>query len=99
MHDRIYPMVLQDAIQRGAVSNVALDERGSLAGNFFDAVNDDCRAVSEVVEQNGMVAGIDQLHAGMRTNVAGSARQQYGGHRSPCRSVAERSRCVISQLG
>src|SRR5690348_9062614 len=81
MDDRVDRPLSEQAIERTAITNVALHENGTRAGDLLDPVDDDWRAVAEVVEEDGFVTSFDQLDAGVRTDVAGAACQQNCGHR------------------
>jgi len=83
MYDCVDPMITERAIEQAGVANVSLDEAGPLAGDLLDAVNDDRRAVAEIVEHDGVVAGVDQFDTGMRAHIAGAA-----GEKDYCHALA-----------
>ena len=71
MDDRINA-ALEGASEVLAVTDVALDEAQWTAGELLDALKRDDGAVTEVVDDGDVVAGFQQDHAGVATDVAGA---------------------------
>ena len=63
----------EDAVHRLAVVAVGLVEGGAPAGDARDAVEHVGRGVRKVVDGNDVVSGLDQLHRGVRSDVACAA--------------------------
>ena len=63
----------EDAVHRLAVVAVGLVEGGAPAGDARNAVEDVGRGVRKVVDGDDVVSGLDQLHRGVRSDVACAA--------------------------
>ena len=78
MNDGIDGLVSEQAAQDGALADVADNQIWPLAGDLLDTVNDLSFAVAEVIEDNHFVTRFEQLHDGVRTDVAGTAGNEDG---------------------
>jgi hypothetical protein len=63
----------QYAFQLLAVADVTLDQRERTPGDLLDPRNRLRAAVAEIVEDDDFMAGLEQFHASMGTNIAGTA--------------------------
>mmetsp|Transcript_59436 Transcript_59436/g.140553 ORF Transcript_59436/g.140553 Transcript_59436/m.140553 type:complete len:323 (+) Transcript_59436:955-1923(+) len=81
MHDDGRPVAAKDLIQRSGVAHIGRFELDRRRGQFRQAVQDDGRAVGEVVDANHAEAGLLECEPGVGGDVAGGAGEQDGGHR------------------
>ena len=81
--DKVNVVLVKDAVQSIFVVDVCLVERKALgvffSHNGFDAVDNFCRSIGEVVNNDSLVAGIEQLNNGMTANKARAAGNKYAG--------------------
>ena len=81
--DKVNGVLDKDAVQSIFVVDVCLVERKALgvffSHNGFDAIDNFCRSVGEVVNNDSLVAGIEQLNNGMAANKARAAGNKYAG--------------------
>ena len=76
-------MLIKDAVQRIFVVNVCLVERKALSvffsHNGFDAIDNLCRSIGKVINNYGLVAGIEQFNNGVAANKARATGDKYAG--------------------
>ena len=81
--DKVNGVLIKDAVQSILIVDVCLVERKALgvffSHNGFDAIDNLCRSVGEVVNNDSLVAGIEQLNNGMAANKARAASDKYAG--------------------
>ena len=77
MDDGIDVVFGKDSVHAFLVQQIHLIKLEVFAGDFPDAVQCLRLGVDEVVEDDDFLPLVQQLHAGVRTNVAGAAGDQY----------------------
>ena len=81
--DKVNSVLVKDAVQCIFVVDVCLVERKALgvffSHNGFDAIDNLYRSIGEVVNNDSLVAGIEQLNNGMAANKARAAGNKYAG--------------------
>ena len=80
MDDGLDGVFGKNAAQQFAVADVALIKGEGVAGDFGDAADNLGRGVAEVVDNHGGVPRLDELDHGVRTDKAGAAGNEDGGH-------------------
>jgi hypothetical protein len=87
----------KDIIQRRLVGNVQLVEVGTAAANQLNAVEGDLGGVVEAVDNNDIIAVLEQSKGREGTNVAGSAASSDGSaqslHALPVEEIQEETLC------
>ena len=63
----------EDGVQSLGIAEVGLIELGPHPGDGLDAIQDDLLTVAEIIDNDGGLAGFDELDDGMGTDEAGSA--------------------------
>ena len=63
----------EDLLQRGTVRHVDAVERGALAGDRLDPVDDGNIAVGQIVRDDDLISGVEQLHRRVGADESGSA--------------------------
>lgn len=63
----------EDGIERGLVGYVCLMEGGALAADELNAVDGDLGRIVEVIDNNDIVAVLEESERRERTNVAGTS--------------------------
>ena len=73
-------VLVEDPVEERAVLHVALVEGADLlARDALDALEGNLACVGEVVDHHDVVAGVEQLHAGVAADEAGAARDEDAG--------------------
>ena len=81
MNDRVNGMLRKNLCKPGPITDIGLiTSRQPLSRDFLHPVQCDRLAVAVVVEHNHLMTGCQQFYAGMRANVAGTARHKYTCH-------------------
>ncbi len=80
--------------QKGAVTNITGFTAWRAPGNLFDAMQGFRVAVIKIIDHNDVVACLDELNAGVRTNIAGTASHKNC-HRLCIRLLNIPPRCAI----
>ena len=73
MDDRLNFVLRKNFIETCPVTDVAIVYFDILARNFFHTFYTFALAVAEIIEYNRIIACIQKLHAGVRTDVSGAA--------------------------
>ena len=73
MDDRVNLVLLEHPLHPGFVEQVGLVEFEVLAGNLADAFEGLGLRVDEIVQHNDFLARVQQLHAGVGTDIAGAS--------------------------
>lgn len=76
MHDGIDAVRREDLMQDGAVLRIRLIERGALARDGLDLVDDRTGRIGQVVQNDDVVARLKQLDAGVAADEARAAGYQ-----------------------
>ena len=83
VNDKVNGVLIKDAVQCICVVDVCLVERKALSVFFshygFDAIDNLCRSIGEVINNNSLVAGIEQFNNGMAANKARATGDKYAG--------------------
>ena len=80
VNDSVEMAVGEEGLGRGSVGQIDIDPLGADARNGFDAVEHFGPRVVEVVGQDHAVAAGNQVHGGVRADVAEAAGYKYGLH-------------------
>ncbi len=69
-------VVRHDGVQRFMVAHIADHQVYRLAGNFRGSVQRCARAVTQIVNGDDFIAGLQQFNTGVRTDIATGTRYQ-----------------------
>ena len=73
-------LLVEDAVEKRAILHIALVEGANLlARDALDALERDLAGVGQVVDHHDVVAGVEQLNAGVAADEAGAARDKDAG--------------------
>src|ERR1700733_416039 len=73
MDDRGASEFIQNLLDDGLVANIALDDRQRFLANLLNAFERRSAGVAKVIEYHDLLAGIEKLNAGVRSNISGTA--------------------------
>ena len=83
VNDKVNGVLIKDVVECICIVDVCLVERKALSvffsHNSFDSIDNLCRSIGKVINNYGLVAGIEQLNNGMAANKARAAGNKYAG--------------------
>ena len=83
VNDKVNGVLIKDAVECICIVDVCLVERKALSvffsHNGFDAIDNLCRSIGKVINNNSLVAGIEQFNNGVAANKARAAGDKYAG--------------------
>src|SRR5882724_7416843 len=93
MHHGRAAILCQNAFDRDLIADVTLDDNQRLAGNLLDTLQRRRTTLAKIIENDDLFAGVQEVNANMRTNVARAPRHQD--HcRVPCRLFVLTAPCA-----
>ena len=83
VNDKVNGVLVKDVVESTCIVDVCLVERKALSVFFshygFDAINNLCRSIGEVINNYGLVTGIEQFNNGVAANKARATGDKYAG--------------------
>ena len=83
VNDKANGVLVKDVVECICVVDVCLVERKALSvlvsHNGFDAIDNLCRSIGKVINNYGLVAGIEQFNNGVAANKARATGDKYAG--------------------
>ena len=83
VNDKVNGVLIKDVVECICIVDVCLVERKALSvffsHNSFDAVDNLCRSIREVINNYGLVAGIEQFNNGVAANKTRATGDKYAG--------------------
>ena len=83
VNDKVNGVLIKDVVECICIVDVCLVERKALSvffsHNSFDAVDNLCRSIREVINNYGLVAGIEQFNNGVAANKTSATGDKYAG--------------------
>jgi hypothetical protein len=76
MNDGIRPLLSEDLLQKGIVSNITFNDRDRATRNLRNPVRHVALTIAEIVEQYGVMPGVHQRNCGVGPYEAAAASQQ-----------------------
>ena len=76
VNDRVKIVLSKHLVQRRGVADIRFMAAYRAAGDGFQALEHLVAGVVEIVDNDGFMAGVGQLHIGMRADVPRAARQK-----------------------
>ena len=83
VNDKVNGVLVKDVVECICIVDVCLVERKALSVFFshygFDAIDNLCRSIGKVINNYGLVAGIEQFNNGVAANKARATGDKYAG--------------------
>jgi hypothetical protein len=77
MNDGAEAILCKKCIQHVAVAQVGLTEDGTFPGNFLDAPDGGYLTVAEIIDNDHLIARVEEFHAGVAADIARPAGNKY----------------------
>ena len=83
VNDKVNGVLIKDVVECICIVDVCLVERKALSvffsHNSFDSIDNLCRSIGKVINNNSLVAGIEQFNNGVAANKARATGDKYAG--------------------